>query len=103
MTKKKDLTAIIEDFQKNLVGSMKILRGDTSYKGNMRHTVLEEPGDTDRVRPKGTTKTDILFEKKFINQLRDALKIGPDLKKKIETGMPMVSPYHVPQGARGWI
>ena len=100
---KQNLTAIAEDFQKRLVGSMKVLKGDTSYQGNMRHERLAEPGDVDKIFPDGTTQTDLLFQKKFVNQLQDALKIGPDLKRIVETGMPMISPYHVPQGAQGWI
>ena len=100
---KRNLTAIVEDFQKRLVGSMKVLKGDTSYQGDMRYERLAEPGDTDKIFPDGTTQSDLLFQKKFVNQLQDALKIGPDLKKIVETGMPMISPYHVPQGAQGWI
>ena len=101
--KKQDLTAIVEDFQKRLIGSMKILKGDTSYQGDMRHERLAEPGNVDKWHPEGTTMTDLLFDKKFTQQLKDALKIGPDLKNKVKTGMPMISPYHVPQGAQGWI
>ena len=103
MTEKQDLTKIAEDFQKRLVGSMKILKGDTSYQGNMRHEVLAEPGNVDKLFPEGTTRTDLLFQTKFINQLRDALKIGPKLKHKVETGMPMISPHHTPQESHGWI
>ena len=103
MTEKQDLTKIIEDFQKSLVGSMKILQSDTSYKGDKRQEVLAEPGDVDRLFPEGTTRTDILFKKKFINQLKNALKIGPTPTKEVDTGMPMVSPYHTPQGAQGWM
>ena len=85
------------------IGSIRVLKGDTSYKGDRRHEELAEPGDVDRHFPEGTTRTDILFQKKFINQLKNALKIGPDPTKTVDTGMPMVSPYHTPQGVQGWI
>ena len=85
------------------IGSIKVLKSDTSYKGDRRHEELAEPGNVDRLFPEGTTRTDILFQKKFINQLKNALKIGPDPTKTVDTGMPMVSPYHTPQGAQGWI
>ena len=86
------------------IGSMKVLQSDTSYKSDRRHEELAEPGDVDRLFPEGTTRTDILFQKKFINRLRNALKIGPTTPtKEVDTGMPMVSPYHTPQGAQGWM
>ena len=85
------------------IGSIRVLKSDTSYKGDRRHEELAEPGNVDRLFPEGTTRTDILFQKKFINQLKNALKIGPDPTKTVDTGMPMVSPYHTPQGAQGWI
>ena len=86
------------------IGSMKVLQSDTSYKGDRRHEELAEPGNVDRLFPEGTTRTDILFKKKFINRLRNALKIGPTTPtKEVDTGMPMISPYHTPQGVQGWI
>ena len=102
-TEKQNLSKVVDEIKNRIVGSMKVLQSDTGYSSIPRHTVPTGIGSEGEVYPYGTTVSDVIFQKKF-NQLKDALKVGPkEFKRKIDTGFQLISPYHVPQGAQGWI